>query len=100
VAEQSHKREMSEALRGDFERLRRRLESGGERTAPRAVERPPEPLVLTPPREEEPDPTVAPEPQEAESGPSDVETVESGDARDEAASEPSRSKLRSIFRRG
>jgi hypothetical protein len=101
VAEQSHKREMSDALRGDFERLRRRLEGGGERTAPPVTERPSEPLVLTPPRAEELDPEAATEPEEAESGPSGVETVRPDDADDdEGVPVPSRSRLRSIFRRG
>ena len=100
MAEQSHKREMSEALRGDFERLRRRLEGGGEQTAPRVVERPSEPLVLTPPRAEEPDPAEESEPEEAESNPSGATTLQSGEADDETVPAPSRSKLRSIFRRG
>lgn len=100
MAEQSHKREMSDAVRGDFERLRRRLE-GGERKATRDRERPSEPLVLTPPVPVEP---VAEAPQETEvaavldSDPK-REPEQPGDV-DEASPEPGRSRLRSIFRRG
>jgi len=100
VAEQSHKREMSEALRGDFERLRQRLEGGGEETAPRVAERPTEPLVLTPPRAEGPDRVEAAEPEEGAFNPSEATTVQSSEPDDEAVPAPSRSKLRSIFRRG
>jgi hypothetical protein len=105
VAEQSHKREMSEALRGDFERLRQRLEGEAERTAPRVAERPAEPLVLTPPRAEKPDPEEAPESATPEpepvSDPSGAEAaVQLDEVEDEQLPAPSRPKLRSIFRRG
>ena len=42
VQEQSHKTEMRAALRGDFERLRARRESGGE------AEGVPDPVVVSP----------------------------------------------------
>jgi len=47
VAEQSHKREMSEAVRADFERLReRRGRARAAAAPPRQLER----VVLTPPQ--------------------------------------------------
>jgi hypothetical protein len=65
VAEQSHKREMMDAVRGDFERLRARRERGRRRVEARAAQ--PERIVLTPtrpPSEEEPalevEPTTEP----------------------------------------
>jgi hypothetical protein len=96
VAEQSHKREMSEAVRGDFERLRRRLE-GAERKEASAQERSPE-LVLTPPGAAEPVPEAAHESEET--GQPETETPFSGEAAAEGAPEVGRSRLRSIFRRG
>jgi len=49
VAEQSHKQEMSEAVRGDFERLRARRQRD-ERGAERSSAARPERIVLTPPQ--------------------------------------------------
>jgi hypothetical protein len=48
VAEQSHKREMMDAVRGDFERLRARR----ERSREPVEQRPPQPerIILTPAR--------------------------------------------------
>jgi len=46
VGEQSHKREMMDAVRGDFERLRQRRERGRERGEPRPVQA--EKVVATP----------------------------------------------------
>src|SRR5262249_26470491 len=69
VAEQSHKREMMDAVRGDFERLRARRDGNRERAEPRPS--PPEQVVLTraqpaPAPEqsgEEAEAPVAPEPE-------------------------------------
>jgi hypothetical protein len=64
VKEQSHKSEMGAALRGDFERLRARRESGvlpaaaAPPGADPAPELPPEPVA--PVRPTEPDPVAAP----------------------------------------
>jgi hypothetical protein len=46
VGEQSHKREMMDAVRGDFERLRARRERGRQRSEARSPQ--PEKVVLTP----------------------------------------------------
>jgi hypothetical protein len=84
VSEQSHKSEMNDAVRGDFERLRARRQWRG-----RAGERPatpqPERIVLTPPqRAEEPE----------------ASHVEPPAAPQEAPAPPERrSWLRSVLRR-
>jgi len=77
VAEQSHKREMSEAVRGDFERLRARRQRRG-RAAERAATVQPERIVLTPPKrdigESEPQAAAPPaSPPEAAEPPAPVE---------------------------
>jgi hypothetical protein len=101
VAEQSHKREMSDAIRGDFERLRARRERGSRAPAPTPAR--PERVILTPPRppagapEETPVAEVAegsaPEPEEEPTAPDEVE-VEQTSARTR-----SDSWLRSVLRR-
>lgn len=85
VAEQSHKREMSDAVRGDFERLRARREGSvrGGQSLPGAR---PERVVLTRPGrvvEADPEPRPPVEPP-----------VE------EAPAAQGRSWLRSVLRRG
>jgi hypothetical protein len=56
VGEQSHKREMTDAVRGDFERLRARRERSRERSEPRPT--PPSEIVLTAPPPRLPTPDV------------------------------------------
>ena len=84
VAEQSHKREMGDAVRGDFERLRARRERSGRGTQPSPVARA-ERVVLTRPRsvvaaDPEPRPPVGP-------------------PLEEAPAQPGRTWLRSVLRR-
>jgi hypothetical protein len=62
VKEQSHKREMGAALRGDFERLRARL---GSETALIEPPAPVEPAVAGPEPEPEPSPEASPKPEPA-----------------------------------
>jgi hypothetical protein len=88
MAEQSHKREMNDALRGDFERLRARRQR-----APRpelradASER----VVLTPPRQlDEPEPPAVEPARDA---------VTTGDPDAEPAPAPRRSWLGALRRR-
>jgi len=93
VAEQSHKREMSEAVRGDFERLRARRQRD-ERGAERPSAARPERIVLTPPQPgvEEPAP-------EAEEQVAELE-AQAPPAREPQEPEARRSWLRSLLRRG
>ncbi len=92
MAEQSHKREMSDAIRGDFERLRARRERGRYRPEPRPAS--PERVVLTRPRTAaEAAPPAEPEP---EAGNVPADEVPSGG---QAAAPPRRS-WRDAFRRG
>ena len=84
VAEQSHKREMNDAVRGDFERLRARRQRR-DRTDKAPPVPSPTRVVLTPP----PLPEALPE--------SAAERTES--PADEAPAAPARSWLRSILRR-
>jgi hypothetical protein len=89
VAEQSHKREMSDAVRGDFERLRARRQR-----RPRAAERPAgqsERIVLTPPQ-----PAQEPEPPPVAVTPAPMPVAVP--AEPPAPERPSR--LRALFRRG
>jgi len=85
VAEQSHKEEMSEAVRGDFERLRARRERSGYADHEPAPSRP-ERVVLTRPRA-----VVDADPD----SPQSVERV-----KEETPAQPSRLWLRSMLRRG
>jgi len=89
VAEQSHKREMSEAVRGDFERLRARRQRRG-RAGEKPAAAPPERIVLTPPRHD----TDEPEPP-----PGELRTA-APDAAEPSAPPERRSWLRSRLRRG
>jgi len=91
VADQSHKREMSEAVRGDFERLRARRQRG-ERAGERAPSEPPERIALTPPRPGVEEPALHEEERvAAEEPPAPIEPQEPGERR---------SWLRSLLRRG
>ncbi len=89
VADQSHKREMNDAVRGDFERLRARRQRRA-RTAERPTPRQPERLVLTPPQ-----------PVADETEPQRVEAATETRATGEPAAPPPerRSWLRSLRRR-
>ena len=101
MAEQSHKREMSDAIRGDFERLRARRERGSRAPAPTPAR--PERVILTPPRlpegasEDTPVAPMAadpvPEPDEETTVPQEVE------AEPAPARTRSDSWLRSVLRR-
>jgi hypothetical protein len=93
VAEQSHKQEMSDAVRGDFERLRarRQRDKGGAERAP--ADRP-ERIVLTPPQ-----PAVEEPAPEAEEQVAPLE-AQGSTAREPQESEARRSRLRSLLRRG
>ena len=85
MAEQSHKQEMNEAVRGDFERLRARRERSG-RTAQVPPRSRPERVVPTLPHDVvDADP---PDPQPAE------------EVAQRSSAESSRSWFRSLLRRG
>ncbi len=92
MAEQSHKQEMSDAVRGDFERLRARRQRD-ERGAERAPADGPERIVLTPPQ-----PAVAEPAPEAEEQAAPLE-AQGSTAREPPESEARRSRLRSLLRR-
>ncbi len=87
MAEQRHKREMNEAVRGDFERLRARRQR-----RPPVAEKPvvrPERIVLTPPQ------------PAAEAAETEGPETDRHDARETQAPEAERrSWLRSVLRRG